>query len=1199
MEGLRGYESQMQSLQARNMQLEKEVQEYWKLKEELEAKQKNLVAREASLEAIEAEALKAAKQRAAAEVEEEQSVIAAERMRLERLQLSLAQGERDMSQLHSNEWAAIAGLKQAAEQQLTSAKAVVERVRQNVNEAKAQHLMEHSKKLEEQRDLAMKQAEKDFREDLEAAHQRGQAHRCDYPAYRKVWVDFRRLQGTWASELSREKMLIEQAQDWWLHSRDRFLKTKSTDLLRNYPILYRLLDEYYDRKCAETSAQFAAIQGIDDQYRNQMQSLGRMGHEHRALTKGLRMQPSMSNYQHHMLQYQVATGISLDKFEDDLKTRIARVEALLRQPIHLRRQVLRSERSLLQAKLRFMGRLKTLLQVLPNMRLLQSLRYDTLLEKELYFSTIESRLVVNQAFSIWKRYQNEVKTRKITTPPKRWMTDAVEEIETQRTQAESDLTQVEYLTGTQSVLRQYLGLQSDAQTRKLDAKIDHLIEKEETIFEHRRESFMKTIAMSNSLSIGTIGPSRSLRNTSTGTSPLAKRGKLSATEKELGDESLALKPQFKSMVQEYTPEQKEASPPGKRRIKGQLRAINRKNSVNGVNKQGSDISAPEDGLGTNRPANEIVSKSDQSASNRGGRKRPRRRASGGMVNFTPTPVRQSIFMAQTPDGPAWKATPASTHLGPQALSRFANLEISGSFSSSEVTESVDVQDDAEAVHADNAGLVTHESPIERDSASDSSYRSSQPEHASDNGLLFEEVEKEESTDSSAKDAGDDVRELKYRISSEDYRNAAVASPSTSAAFWSHKLYKNSEGRSPAIHYCTSFDQAEAQARYFRDEPVLGFDLEWEMGAGPDRSNIKRSVSLIQIASEDRIALFQIALYKGETAAELLPPSLRAILEARQIIKAGVNVAGDGTRLQKTLDVNVAGLFELSHLYNVVRYSENATSNVNKRLCRLADQVQNALLLPLKKDDVRVSAWSRKLRMDQLEYAASDAYAGFQLYYALEARRRRLDPTPPRPALYEDKQPLVLADGRVMKAQPIRSKPKTTLEDGKTVEEDDDDECQEYFDAVETLDELEIESYTTAGVPLAGLSVVYPTLPPLETAPSSSRGRQGPPPSAQITEAESWVSHFRASLPREYILRSTHPALRAYALWHEQRLSCDVVASLLRDPPLKSQTVAGYVLQAIKEEDLKYDVERVREVFEVLPKSAHGRFSKVVRQIGGL
>ncbi|KAH0048319.1 ribonuclease H-like protein, partial [Aureobasidium melanogenum] len=151
--------------------------------------------------------------------------------------------------------------------------------------------------------------------------------------------------------------------------------------------------------------------------------------------------------------------------------------------------------------------------------------------------------------------------------------------------------------------------------------------------------------------------------------------------------------------------------------------------------------------------------------------------------------------------------------------------------------------------------------------------------------------------------------LLHHIPPQDLRNALIASKTSQAAFWKYSLYKSPKGEKPPVHYCTNLKQAEHVAKYFSEEPVIGFDIEWEAGSTIAENSIKDNVSLIQIACDDRIALFHIALFFGERVEDLMPPSLKAILESPEILKTGVNIASDFTRLRKCLGVEGQGIFE--------------------------------------------------------------------------------------------------------------------------------------------------------------------------------------------------------------------------------------------------------------------------------------------------
>jgi hypothetical protein len=468
-------------------------------------------------------------------------------------------------------------------------------------------------------------------------------------------------------------------------------------------------------------------------------------------------------------------------------------------------------------------------------------------------------------------------------------------------------------------------------------------------------------------------------------------------------------------------------------------------------------------------------------------------------------------------------------------------------------------------------------------------------------------------------------ELTYQIPASTFSQAIASSGTVSPLFWTHKLYKNPKGQSPVVFYCTSYETCERQAKLFLAEPVVGFDLEWETFASVKKHGPKQNVSLIQIASESQIGLFHVACFKGNTTEELMPPSLRTLLQSKSIIKAGVNIVGDANRMRNFFDVEMQGLMELSHIYRLVKYANQESHLVNFKLCGLAMQVQDILTLPLKKDETRVSRWSSKLNAQQTEYAAADAYAGFHLYHALERLRLLMDPKPPRPAFYETFSPLVLPDGTKV----FRSEKRATTSVKKmpqAVTIDEASESEEFFDALETKDADEADGMLSAAVDSsdAGLSdsseIVYPILPIEHLAKSSEeegdvewtraskvlplRPKAGValPSNPETMSADSWAHSFLATgassnrkkgskaRPQRSVNAST---LRAYHLWHEQKFDIGRVAELCRQPPLALTTVATYVMTAIKEENLPFDVERARDVLKALPSSIKYRYASFV------
>lgn len=327
---------------------------------------------------------------------------------------------------------------------------------------------------------------------------------------------------------------------------------------------------------------------------------------------------------------------------------------------------------------------------------------------------------------------------------------------------------------------------------------------------------------------------------------------------------------------------------------------------------------------------------------------------------------------------------------------------------------------------------------------------------------------ESSDNSAAESDGEDAQEehtpLSYQIPTDALRTAMSASENSAGSYYSQALYRGPEGKLVNIHYCRNLEVANRVAPYFLEEKVIGFDIEWKPFPF-DKTSIKENASLIQIASEDRIALFHIALFKGKTAEELLPPVLRIIIESPDIYKVGVAIKGDFSRLEKFLGVKPKGVFELSRLHNLVEnYDDDPTKAGSKKLYALAKQVQEHLQLPLYKGAVRESDWSQPLKYDQISYAATDAYAGLRIWDVLEAKRKMLRPVPPRPALCDfDPLPKPKATPtakRVRKATPVAEKEEENAEEvPEAVEQPGEDES-----SYETAAEEMVDSHELEGIP---------------------------------------------------------------------------------------------------------------------------------------
>ncbi|KHO01524.1 Ribonuclease H-like protein [Metarhizium album ARSEF 1941] len=386
--------------------------------------------------------------------------------------------------------------------------------------------------------------------------------------------------------------------------------------------------------------------------------------------------------------------------------------------------------------------------------------------------------------------------------------------------------------------------------------------------------------------------------------------------------------------------------------------------------------------------------------------------------------------------------------------------------------------------------------------------------------------------------------LSFNMSPSLFHAARAAKQGSSESFWSHAMYQRTsdEGviEKVKVHYCTSKHTTEEVCRkHFFGETVLGFDLEW-LPYATRNDGPRENVSLIQIATTSRIGLFHVARFGPDE--DLVPPALRTIMEDANVSKVGVHIKGDCTRMKNYLGVQVRGIFELSHLYKQVKYTAAKTPKlVNKVPVSLSTQVHEVLKLPLFKGDVvRSSNWMKRLDYQQILYSASDAYAGIQLYHVLETNRKGLDPCPPRPHHVEVGLPI------------------PTL--GPESEPDEQGGNPVLLDR-SSASKLEAELRNP------------PSTPP-----------QPPLRDARILAAEKRAAEYRTS--KTSAVSAAPASLRAYFVWHSNAdLNPEAIARLLRDPPLKTNTVVSYILDAIVSETMAYDKRRLKsEVLSLLDQS---------------
>ena len=127
--------------------------------------------------------------------------------------------------------------------------------------------------------------------------------------------------------------------------------------------------------------------------------------------------------------------------------------------------------------------------------------------------------------------------------------------------------------------------------------------------------------------------------------------------------------------------------------------------------------------------------------------------------------------------------------------------------------------------------------------------------------------------------------LGYHIPDSKLRSAMLAEPSSAASYWHFSLYQGpgGDGDKVKVHYSKNKETTEKIAQLFVSEEVLGFDIEWKANSTA-RDGLLNNVSLIQIASEEKVLLVHIAQYpnaaisaKEQRTDDFVSPSLKKIM----------------------------------------------------------------------------------------------------------------------------------------------------------------------------------------------------------------------------------------------------------------------------------------------------------------------------------
>ncbi|KAK4856235.1 hypothetical protein QYF36_015507 [Acer negundo] len=150
---------------------------------------------------------------------------------------------------------------------------------------------------------------------------------------------------------------------------------------------------------------------------------------------------------------------------------------------------------------------------------------------------------------------------------------------------------------------------------------------------------------------------------------------------------------------------------------------------------------------------------------------------------------------------------------------------------------------------------------------------------------------------------------------------------------------------------------------------IGLDIEWKPIF---KRGAIRKTALMQICANANQCHVMHIIHSG------IPPSLQFLLENTAFLKVGVGIGNDAVKVFKDYNVSIKAVEDLSYL-------AKQKLNGNSQKWGLASLTETLVCKELQKPNkIRLGNWEVDvLSKDQLQYAATDAFASWHLYQCLQ------------------------------------------------------------------------------------------------------------------------------------------------------------------------------------------------------------------------